>query len=131
SCAASGRDLAMVPAERAVPDANVSTNHRPPDRPKGREAPRALRKGIAEGQSALMNRDPARVFVDVNQSERAKGFEPSTSALGRLHSTTELRPHHRPRNDKHLRASDQNIFQSFFQPKGLFLEVPLSYRGPE
>jgi hypothetical protein len=25
-------------------------------------------------------------------SERAKGFEPSTSALGRLHSTTELRP---------------------------------------
>src|SRR5437763_15126202 len=24
--------------------------------------------------------------------KRAKGFEPSTSALGRLHSTTELRP---------------------------------------
>src|ERR1051326_7900614 len=28
---------------------------------------------------------------DLSQ-ERAKGFEPSTSALGRLHSTTELRP---------------------------------------
>src|SRR5580765_8004309 len=30
------------------------------------------------------------------EKERAKGFEPSTSALGRLHSTTELRPHHEP-----------------------------------
>src|SRR5687768_1720822 len=27
--------------------------------------------------------------------ERAMGFEPTTSALGRLHSTTELRPHDR------------------------------------
>ena len=28
--------------------------------------------------------------------QRAMGFEPTTSALGRLHSTTELRPHYRP-----------------------------------
>src|SRR2546429_9176761 len=38
--------------------------------------------------------------IHFNQSqakERAMGFEPTTSALGRLHSTTELRPHGKPK----------------------------------
>lgn len=40
--------------------------------------------------------------------ERAMGFEPTTSALGRLHSATELRPHRRLLSDKHLQSSSRN-----------------------
>ena len=36
--------------------------------------------------------------------ERAMGFEPTTSALGRLHSATELRPQDGLLSDKHLRV---------------------------
>src|SRR5262245_54176172 len=56
--------------------------------------------------------------------ERAKGFEPSTSALGTLHSTTELRPHC-------LQTIDQNRWKSTAESLqfGDLVDVPARRRS--
>src|SRR3954468_18972426 len=46
------------------------------------------------------------------------GFEPTTSALGRLHSTTELRPHRRLLSSKDLQPDTLNIGQILVRGKG-------------
>jgi YD repeat-containing protein len=45
------------------------------------------------------------------EKERAMGFEPTTSALGRLHSTTELRPQMNYAADE-LRPQNQSVFHN-------------------
>ena len=42
--------------------------------------------------SALPLGDGALIGFNIGKMEREKGFEPSTSTLARLHSTTELLP---------------------------------------
>jgi hypothetical protein len=60
-----------------------------------------------------------------DSKERAMGFEPTTSSLGSWHSTTELRPQHRPRFDKHLRAATSLFCHYLFQPKRGILQNSL------
>lgn len=59
------------------------------------EAPGGLEPPIEILQtSALPLGDGALLgFITMEKMEREKGFEPSTSTLARLHSTTELLPH--------------------------------------
>jgi hypothetical protein len=58
------------------------------------EAPGGLEPPIEILQtSALPLGDGALLDYNDRKMEREKGFEPSTSTLARLHSTTELLPH--------------------------------------
>ena len=63
--------------------------------------------------SALPLGDGALLSCNDGKMEREKGFEPSTSTLARLHSTTELLPH--------------LIFSGMENPKSIiFLQLRLS-----
>ena len=57
-------------------------------------------------------RDRGRRFDDFSM-ERATGFEPATSTLARLHSTTELFPPRQPKNITKRRRNVQKEMPSF------------------
>ena len=48
---------------------------------------------FAMSASDIEYKNNKNAIISVILKKRTKGLEPSTSTLGRLHSTTELRPH--------------------------------------
>ena len=58
------------------------------------EAPGGFEPPIEILQTSALPLGDGALLVTMNEKmEREKGFEPSTSTLARLHSTTELLPH--------------------------------------